>query len=60
MPSRGAPKRPSPSVAPVAICTSDTTRIAAEGTRMSPLPRTSEISMLKSHTPGTAANTHKP
>jgi hypothetical protein len=47
-------------VAPIATCTSDTARIAAEGTRMSPLPRTSEISVLNSHIAGTAQNTQAP
>ena len=50
MPSRGSGPRPRPSAAPSTICTTDVTRIVADGVRMSPLPRSTEASELTSQT----------
>ena len=50
MPQRGMGPRPSPSVPPTAICTSEAAKITADGMRILPVPRTTDASVLHSHT----------
>ena len=48
MPNFGKPNSPRPSAPPTAICTIATPIRTAEGIRMSPVPRTTEASVLTS------------
>jgi hypothetical protein len=50
MPQRGNGPRPRPSAPPTAICSTATANTTEDGTRILPVPRTTEASVLHSHT----------
>ena len=56
MPSRGTSPKPSPSSPPSAICSTAAPISAIEGTRMLPVPRRIEASVLNSHTTSAPEN----
>ena len=51
MPPRGRPHQPRPNAPPTSTCVAATTSKVADGTRMLPLPRTTEAQVFSTQTP---------